>query len=76
MDITRRDMLGIVAKTGLAGVALGSGIAKAADEPLPSFVQGGAKSLMELTAALAKAPRRRDFKEVPMILTKPDQWDN
>ncbi len=76
MDMTRRDMLGIVAKTGLAGVALGSGIAKAAEAPLPSLAQGGAKTLKELMAALDRAPRRRDFKEVPMILTKPDQWDN
>src|SRR5712671_4224300 len=25
---------------------------------------------------LAKAPRRRDFKSVPMILTNPEQWDH
>ncbi len=76
MDMTRRDMLGIMAKTGLAGVALGSGIAQAAEAPLPSLVQEGAKTLKELTAALDRAPRRRNFKEVPMILTSPDQWDH
>ena len=76
MDITRRDMLGIMAKTGLAGVALGSGIAEASDATLPSFEQEGAKTLKALTATLAKAPRRRDFKEVPMILTSPDYWDH
>ncbi len=29
-----------------------------------------------LSAALARAPRRRDFKTVPMILTSPAQWDS
>lgn len=76
MEMTRRDMLGIVAKTGLAGVALGSGVAQAADAALPSFEPSGAKTLEELTKALAKAPRRRDFKEVPMILTKQTEWDH
>lgn len=37
---------------------------------------GGAKTLSELTARLAKAPRRRDFKTVPMILNSPEQWDH
>ena len=33
---------------------------------------GQLRSLME---QLAKAPRRRDFKTVPMILDTPDLWD-
>jgi hypothetical protein len=33
---------------------------------------GELRSLME---QLAKAPRRRDFKTVPMILDTPDLWD-
>ncbi|MBU2808693.1 transcriptional initiation protein Tat [Acidithiobacillus ferrooxidans F221] len=36
----------------------------------------GARSLKELGERLAKTPRRRDFKTVPMILTKPDEWDD
>ena len=28
-----------------------------------------------LTLVLAKAPRCRDFKTVPMVLTRPDEWD-
>jgi len=36
----------------------------------------GAKALSELTARLAKAPRRRDFKTVPMILNSREQWDH
>jgi hypothetical protein len=35
----------------------------------------GAKTLADFSARLAKAPRRRDFKTVPMILTSPDTWD-
>ena len=78
MDITRRDMLGFMAKTSLASVALG-GVAvsaEAADMALPSLAQDGARTLKELMAALERAPRRRDFKEVPMILTKSEEWDD
>ncbi len=40
-----------------------------------SLVAPGAKRLRELMARLSEAPRRRDFKTVPMILDRPDQWD-
>lgn len=76
MDITRRDILGFMAKTGLAGVALGGMSGYAAQAALPPLMDEGAKSLKELIAALNRAPRRRDFKEVPMILTSPEQWDH
>jgi len=36
----------------------------------------GAGQLNALMQRLAKAPRRRDFKSVPMILTNPEQWDH
>jgi hypothetical protein len=36
----------------------------------------GAGHLNALMQRLAEAPRRRDFKSVPMILTKPEQWDH
>jgi hypothetical protein len=36
----------------------------------------GARQLNELVEQLAKAPRRRDFKTVPMILTNREQWDH
>jgi hypothetical protein len=61
----------VVGATGLA--ALDDGAANAAG---PSLLPSGAKSLEELTARLSKAPRRRDFKTVPMILNNPDQWDH
>jgi len=34
-----------------------------------------ARSLRDLSRALADTPRRRDFKTVPTILDKPDLWD-
>ena len=63
---------------GLVGIAAGlaalpDGGAKAADA---SLLPQGAKSLTDLAARLSRAPRRRDFKTVPMILTAPDQWDH
>jgi hypothetical protein len=36
----------------------------------------GAGQLNALMQRLAKAPRRRDFKSAPMILTNPEQWDH
>ena len=64
--------LGMVAgATGFA--ALPDGVASAAE---PSLLPPEAKSLEELTARLNRAPRRRDFKTVPMILNDPTQWDH
>jgi hypothetical protein len=63
--------LGMVAgATGFA--ALHDGVANAAE---PSLLPPEAKSLEELTARLSRAPRRRDFTTVPMILNDPNQWD-
>jgi hypothetical protein len=59
---------------GAAGVAaLHDGAVRAAE---PSLLPPEAKSLEELTARLSRAPRRRNFKTVPMILNDPDQWDH
>jgi hypothetical protein len=64
--------LGMVAgATGFA--ALHDGVASAAE---PSLLPPGAKSLDELAARLKRAPRRRDFKTVPMTLNDPNQWDH
>src|SRR5947209_1212185 len=64
--------LGIAAgATGLA--AIRDGAASAAE---PSLLPPEAKSLEELTARLSRAPRRRDFKTVPMILNDPALWDH
>jgi len=64
--------LGVVA--GAAGfAALPDGVASAAE---PSLLPPEAKSLEDLAARLSRAPRRRDFKSVPMILNDPEQWDH
>ena len=42
----------------------------------PSLLPPGAGTLRELITRLSRAPRRRDFKTVPMILTQPDHWDH
>ena len=65
--------IGLAATAG-AAATLGATAAQAAGEP--SLAPEGAKHLRELMARLEKAPRRRDFKTVPMILTKPDEWDD
>lgn len=61
---------GLVA--GAAGVLGGSRARAAGDSLIPS----GAATLRDLTARLAKAPRRRDFKSISMILNDPAQWDH
>ena len=58
------------------------GRVSAAEEPLPPgyirpgpIAPQGTEQLRSLMEQLAKAPRRRDFKTVPMILDAPDLWD-
>ncbi len=66
--------MGLGMASGAAGfAALRAGVASAAE---PSLLPPGAKTLEDLTARLSRAPRRRDFKTVPMILNEPDQWDH
>lgn len=59
------------------GVALAAaGLARTAQAGSSApLVPAGAKTLDALSAALAKAPRHRDYKSVPMILNNRDQWD-
>ena len=59
----------------VAGLALGAGPV-AAEAPASSLIEPGAETLEALTKRLAEAPRRRDFKTVPMILNEPSQWDD
>ncbi len=56
------------------------GVVSAAAKPAITAVGSaltppGATYLEELKERLAQAPRRRDFKTVPMILDHPEQWD-
>lgn len=57
----------------LGGGALAAPNVEAASAPL---LPDGAGTLETLTRQLEKAPRRRDFKTVPMILDDKDQWDH
>jgi hypothetical protein len=57
------------------------GVVSAAAKPATAAVGSaltptGATYLEELKKRLAQAPRRRDFKTVPMILDHPEQWDH
>ena len=69
--ISRRAM---VAAGAIAVAAGQSGTAVAA--VTPDLAPSGAGKLKALAQRLTKAPRRRDFKSVPMILTSSDQWDH
>lgn len=52
-------------------------IAQAAAPGTPAtLVPAAATRLRELSERLARAPRRRDFRSVPMILDTPDLWDH
>jgi hypothetical protein len=68
--LSRRRCLQVSALAGCS-MLLG-GRVSAAEGPTAARETGELGSLME---KLAKAPRRRDFKTVPMILDTPDLWD-
>jgi hypothetical protein len=66
-------------RQALASMALLSAttLSGAATNPARTdLLPDGAKTLRELMDRLARAPRRRDFKTVPMILTSTDEWDS
>src|SRR3982074_697693 len=75
VDTGRRNaLLGFsTVALGVAALAAGPAHAEADSSVVP---QGGARALPELMERLRKAPRRRDFKAVPMILDHPDLWDD
>ena len=73
MDVGRRSAL-LSFGSAAVGVALfggEAGRATAGESPI-SLAAG---ELRDFVARLGKAPRRRDFKTVPMILDDPDLWD-
>ena len=74
----RRDVLGTFAMAMATGAI---GVASAGAKPAAAAVEStltppGATHLDALKKRLAQAPRRRDFKSVPMILDNPEQWDH
>ncbi len=76
---TRRQLLAAALAAGTAGSARAA--APAASSPAAPaagaapWLPEGATRLRELSQALARAPRRRDFRSVPMILTRAEEWD-
>lgn len=78
LAIGRRSILKTFAMS-LATSAIGLATARA--KPAAAAVESaltppGATHLDALKTRLAQAPRRRDFKTVPMILNNQDQWDH
>jgi len=69
--LNRRHLAGLAIAT--AATASFVGTAQASTEA--PLIANGAKTLAALMAQLAKAPRKRDFTAVPMILDNREQWD-
>jgi intracellular sulfur oxidation DsrE/DsrF family protein len=73
----RRGVLRTFALTMATGViSLASGAKPTAAAAESVLTPPGATHLDTLKKRLAQAPRRRDFKSVPMILNDPEQWDH
>src|SRR5258706_9762948 len=74
----RRSVLRTFALTmATSAIGLASAAARPATAAVESAVMPpGATHLEALKKRLAQAPRRRDFKTVPMILNHPEQWDH
>lgn len=58
-----------------AGLIMSGLARRAADAAGETLEPAGAGNLRELSRALAGMPRRRDFRNVPMILENPELWD-
>jgi hypothetical protein len=72
---------GILRTLALTVATSAIGITSAAANPAAAAVGSaltptGATYLEELKKRLAQAPRRRDFRTVPMVLNDPKQWDH
>src|SRR6201991_4492085 len=74
----RRGVLRTLALTAATtAIALVSARAEPAPTPAESaLTPPGATHLDALKKRLAQAPRRRDFRTVPMILNNREQWDH
>src|ERR1700758_3727962 len=56
------------------GLAAGAAVAVAEPNRAPDLMPSGAGTLKALAERIARAPRRRDFRSVPMILEDPMLW--
>jgi molybdopterin-binding protein len=76
MDQSRRNVLkGAILGLGAGMVASALNPTAAKAEEVGALIPKGARTLKELAERLAKAPRRRNFKSLPMVLTDKNQWD-
>jgi len=57
-------------------IGVGSAVKPSVAAVGAALMPPGATNLEALKKRLAQAPRRRDFKTVPMILDHPEQWDH
>ena len=73
--LSRRDMLTTVAALSTAAT-LPPAIASTAVAASAQLTPPSANQLNALLSRLARAPRRRSFNALPMILTDPGQWDD
>jgi intracellular sulfur oxidation DsrE/DsrF family protein len=74
IDNSRRTAL-----VGFGALAVGAAALAAAPSRAATterIIPPGAQELSELMERLGRASRRRDFKTVPMILDRPDLWDD
>ena len=74
IDKSRRSALVSFGALGVGTALLAAGPSRAATTE--RIIPPGARKLSELAGRLRRAPRRRDFKTVPMILEHPDFWDD
>ncbi len=75
-DAMKRALLGAGAITAVSVLHNSPALAAGMSGEPANLLPNGASTLQELSERLAKAPRRRDFKTVSMILISPDQWDS
>jgi intracellular sulfur oxidation DsrE/DsrF family protein len=76
MTVDTRRRTAILSCSALAFGIIAAAAARAQGERDGEMVPHGARALPELMVRLRNAPRRRDFKTVPMILDHPDLWDD
>src|SRR5579871_1345067 len=73
IDTSRRTALFGFGTLAIGAATLAAGPSRA--QATRQIVPPGAHELTELMERLGRAPRRRDFKTVPMILPHPKFWD-
>jgi hypothetical protein len=74
IDNSRRTALVSFGALAVGAAALAAAPSRAATNE--RIIPPGAQELSELMERLGRAPRRRDFRTVPMILDRPDFWDD